>query len=78
MEYSDRELWITGKRGAGVCLNIIHYENGAIIASAEDERVTGRQIERALTREYPGKSFRIARDRGYIYARHEPQLEDLR
>ena len=67
-----KEIWTIGRRQALVCVTAIEYENGAIVASAEDDKITDAQLRRALKREYPHHTFYAHRRDGYIYAQADP------
>lgn len=67
-----KEIQTTGKRGATVCITIDKLRNGILIASANSERITERQFEKALAREHPRHTFYLRTEHGYYIAQADP------
>lgn len=63
MTYKIQEIWTTGRRGCVACIQASIYEN-SVVASAEPDHITERQMEKALRREFPGYQFQISKGRG--------------
>ena len=55
-------LYTNGKRGAAVAIEVTAYDNGSIVASADSQQITPRQMEQALE-EFTGREFGTETDR---------------
>jgi len=64
---TQKEVYANGKRGRPTCLLI--YESGEkIMVSAESDKLTDKQLAKALAELYPGRDFITYRRDGYVYA----------
>jgi hypothetical protein len=76
-EFEERDIWTNGRRGSPVCIAVTIYPHG-IVATAEDEHITRRQMEVALNREFPRHTF-VFNDlggKGYLRADAEKEYQD--
>jgi len=58
----EHVLYTTGKHGAAVAIEVTAYDNGSIVASADSQHITPRQMEQALE-EFTGRKFGTETDR---------------
>ena len=61
------QLWTRGRSDCSACIGIKFYGDH-IKASAEPDRITVKQMGRALIKVYPDRKFRFWQEHGYIYA----------
>lgn len=54
--YETREIWAKGRRSGVACVTATVYEH-SIVATADGEHITERQMEKALNREFPRHTF---------------------
>lgn len=65
MSRIDSEFYTTGEQDSNVCVYCSLYENGHLVCTAEDERLTSTQFRKALKAEYPDRVFTIVYEDGY-------------
>ena len=54
--YVTHEIWTTGRRQCDACVTATVYPR-IIVATACDESITERQMEKALNRKFPRHTF---------------------
>lgn len=69
---NETKIWTTGRRGCITCITATVYEDATalfgennlvpIVASAESDLITPRQMEKALMKEFPGRTFSLQED----------------
>ena len=69
MALVEGQFYAVGRSDSIVPINVIIYENGAVVVTAEDEHITEHQFRKAVADQYPGFAIRFEHDKKYGYYR---------
>jgi len=62
------QIWTEGYCDSMVCLDVHRHTSGIITVGVDTERITQKQMEKALRREFPELTFTIRKNSEYMLA----------